>query len=58
MKLRGWKEIVEYTGICRKTILKLAKEDQKPFPIVKIAGQYMTTREKIDEWVNSKIANS
>lgn len=58
MTLRGWKDIVEYTGISRMTLLKLINDEKEPFPIVKIAGKYMTTREKIDEWINKKIADS
>lgn len=55
MILRGWKDIENYTGLSVKSIKKLMKEKENPIPIVKIAGKYMTTKQKYEEWLDKKI---
>jgi len=48
---RGWKEITAGTKLSRDTIKMLAFRQKNPFPLIQIAGKYMTTQKKFHEWL-------
>ena len=51
--LTGWKQLSEYTGRSRGTLLKLVKEQQ--FPIQKLFGKPTTTRRAIERWFEDRL---
>ena len=46
--LTGWKEISQFTGRSRGTILKMAKKDG--FPLLTYYGRPTTTKRAIERW--------
>jgi hypothetical protein len=51
--LTGWKNIVNYTGFSRGTILRLVKEDD--FPLKYIATKPTTCETLIAEWLRDQL---
>ena len=51
--LTGWKDITQYTGFSRNTIVKLVKEES--FPLQYIAKKPTTTEQAISEWFKNRL---
>ncbi len=50
--LTGWKDITEYTGRSRGTLVKLTKNEG--FPIQTIVGKPTLTRQSVDVWFKGR----
>ena len=55
MTLRGWKEITQHTGLSAKMIKQLAERKENPFPLIRVARKYMTTKKLFQEWIEAEV---
>lgn len=54
--ITGWKDIINYTGYSRSTLVRLMKAES--FPIQIIARKPTTTDQAIQKWFDERVEQS